>query len=192
VAVDCGIKHNILRCLVSAGCRLTAAPAHSTPDLIRGLHPDGLVVGNGPGDPAAVVETVQLLREWLGRLPILGICLGHQMLALALGAKTYKLRFGHHGANVPVLNVPAGRVEITSQNHGFAVERESLEAIGGRVTHVNLNDQSVEGFLHADRQALAVQFHPEAGPGPRDAAYLISRFVQAVKNRIPIAPAMLQ
>ncbi len=192
VAIDCGIKHNILRHLAQTGCRVTVAPAKASAAQIRDLCPDALVVGNGPGDPAAVGETIQLLRELQGTLPILGICLGHQMLALALGAKTYKLRFGHHGANVPVLNTCADRVEITSQNHGFAVDRESLERAGGTVTHVNLNDGSVEGFLHADHQALAVQFHPEASPGPHDAGYLFHRFAEAVKSKSPFAFSLLQ
>lgn len=180
VAIDCGIKYNILRHLADSGCRVTTAPADATAGQIRALRPAGLLVGNGPGDPAAVTRTVQTLHELIGTLPIFGICLGHQLLALALGAQTYKLRFGHHGTNVPVRVECSGRVEITSQNHGFAVDTHSLERVGGRVTHVNLNDGSLEGFLHVDRQVLAVQFHPEASPGPHDASYLFGRFAAAV------------
>lgn len=182
VAVDCGIKHNILRHLAELGCRVSVAPAGASAAQILEMKPDGLLVGNGPGDPAAVTETITTLRDLLGTVPVFGICLGHQLLALALGAETYKLRFGHHGANVPVLNIPAGKVEITSQNHGFAVDVPSLERIGGMVTHVNLNDQSLEGFLHADRRAFSVQFHPEASPGPHDADYLFARFADVCRG----------
>lgn len=191
VAIDCGIKHNILRRLTSAGCRVTAAPADATAEQIRALKPDGVLAGNGPGDPAAVTATIECLRSLIGTLPIFGICLGHQMLGLALGAETYKLRFGHHGANVPVLNKPAARVEITSQNHGFAVEAASLERVGGVVTHINLNDDSIEGFVHPDKNIMAVQFHPEAAPGPHDAAYLFDRFAKAVIEGTPIGGELL-
>ncbi|RMF74993.1 MAG: carbamoyl-phosphate synthase small subunit [Planctomycetota bacterium] len=191
VAIDCGIKQNILRHLVAGGCRVTVVPADTPPDAIRELHPSAVLVGNGPGDPAAVTETVATLAALIGESPILGICLGHQLLALALGASTYKLRFGHHGANVPVLNHPAGRVEITSQNHGFAVDIESLERVGGQVTHINLNDGSLEGFVHEDRRIVAVQFHPEASPGPHDAGYLFERFVDRVRSGEPICAEML-
>ncbi len=186
VALDCGIKHNILRYLAEQGCRVTVLPGDATRDQILAAKPDGLLAGNGPGDPAVVTDTISTLRSLLGKLPIFGICLGHQLLALALGAKTYKLPFGHHGINVPVLNVPANRVEITSQNHGFAVDAPSLEAVGGVVTHVNLNDQSVEGFVHNGAGVVCVQFHPEASPGPHDASYLFERFVRAVAERRPI------
>ena len=191
VALDCGIKHNILRHLADLGCTVTVAPPAVTPDRVEALDPDALLVGNGPGDPAAVETTIGLLSRLMGRRPTLGICLGHQMLGLALGADTYKLKFGHHGGNVPVLNQPADRVEITSQNHGFAVRRESLERVGATVTHVNLNDQSVEGFMHTDKQVMTVQFHPEASPGPHDAAYVFTRFVEAVENAKPMAPDLL-
>ena len=192
VALDCGIKYNILRHLVSAGCRVSVMPSNSTAAEIAALKPDGLVVGNGPGDPAAVTDAIATIRALLGQIPIFGICLGHQMLALAMGADTYKLRFGHHGANVPVMNQPAGRVEITSQNHGFAVDILSLERLGGAVTHVNLNDGSLEGFSHAKLKALAVQFHPEASPGPHDASYLFDRFVHAVETGAPIDSDLLK
>jgi carbamoyl-phosphate synthase small subunit len=191
VVIDCGIKHNILRHLAEHGCRVTVAPAGASAAEILALRPDGLVVGNGPGDPAAVTDTIAMLRGLIGTVPIFGICLGHQMLALALGAETYKLRFGHHGANLPVLNVTSGRVEITSQNHGFAVDVPSLQRVGGTVTHINLNDQSLEGFLHADKQLFSVQFHPEASPGPHDADYLFRRFVELVRERRPVTADIL-
>ena len=191
VAIDCGIKHNILRFLTEQGCRVTIAPAETSAAQIRELQPDGLLVGNGPGDPAAVTGTIETLRELLGEVPTLGICLGHQMLALALGAETYKLRFGHHGANLPVMNRPADRVEITSQNHGFAVDTASLERVGGTVTHINLNDDSLEGFIHADKQILTVQFHPEASPGPHDTGYVFKRFVAAVRSKTRVSERIL-
>jgi carbamoyl-phosphate synthase small subunit len=192
VALDCGIKHNILRHLVAGGCRVTAAPAGATAGQICELVPDALLVGNGPGDPAAVVDTIETLRALIGQYPIFGICLGHQMLALALQAETYKLRFGHHGANVPVMNFAAERVEITSQNHGFAVDIESLKRVGGIVTHVNLNDGSLEGFMHPDAQLVAVQFHPEASPGPHDAGYLFRRFAGYLRERRALDLELLQ
>jgi carbamoyl-phosphate synthase small subunit len=191
VAIDCGIKHNILRSLAAGGARVTVVPADITAGQILDLRPHGLLIGNGPGDPAAVTGTVDTLRALLGRLPMFGICLGHQLLALALGAQTYKLKFGHHGANLPVLNQPAGRIEITSQNHGFAVDAESLERVGGTVTHVNLNDGSLEGFLHRDQRVMAVQFHPEANPGPHDAAHLFRRFINAAAENRRIDAALL-
>ncbi|HNO76955.1 MAG TPA: glutamine-hydrolyzing carbamoyl-phosphate synthase small subunit [Phycisphaerae bacterium] len=191
VALDCGIKHNILRHLAELGCQVTVAPPNVSAGRVRELAPDGILVGNGPGDPAAVGTTIELLAELAGDVPILGICLGHQMLALALGAKTFKLNFGHHGGNLPVLNKPADRVEITSQNHGFAVDAASLEGVGAEITHINLNDQSVEGFIHADKQIMTVQFHPEASPGPHDAAYVFAKFVDAVRNRTPVTRQLL-
>ena len=180
VVIDCGVKHNILRHLVESGCQVTTVPAGASAEQIRELAPDGLLVGNGPGDPAAVTGTATTLRTLLGQLPIFGICLGHQLLAIALGAKTYKLRFGHHGANLPVLNRQTGRVEGTSQNHGFAVDAKSLESVGGSVTHVNLNDGTLEGFVQRDLGIMAVQYHPEASPGPHDAGYLFRQFADAV------------
>ena len=192
VAIDCGIKHNILRHLAEEGCRVTTVPAGTTATRIRELAPDGLLVGNGPGDPAAVTDTIETLRKLLGRFPIFGICLGHQLLAIALGAKTYKLRFGHHGANLPVLNRHTGRVEITSQNHGFAVDAAALERVGGTVTHVNLNDGTLEGFVHRDQGVTAVQYHPEASPGPHDAGHMFRQFAEAVSEnklfdvRVPV------
>ena len=151
---------------------------------------DGLFISNGPGDPAAVEATIATLREVLkdaGAIPTFGICLGHQLLSLALGARTYKLKFGHRGLNQPVLNLISGRVEITSQNHGFAVDPESLKAIGGEVTHINLNDQTVAGFCIPDRPIFAVQHHPEASPGPHDAGYLFDAFVAMMNDRKPLS-----
>ena len=180
VVIDCGVKHNILRHLVENGARVTTVPPSAPAGLIRELAPDGLLVSNGPGDPAAVSGTITTLQELLGCFPVFGICLGHQLLALALGATTYKLGFGHHGANLPVLHRATGLVEITSQNHGFAVDASALERLGGVVTHVNLNDGTLEGFVHEDKRIVAVQFHPEASPGPRDAAHLFASFVRSV------------
>ncbi len=191
VALDFGIKHNILRHLVELGCKVTVAPPNVSAGRVREMAPDGILVGNGPGDPAAVGTTIALLTELAGDVPTLGICLGHQMLALALGAKTFKLNFGHHGGNLPVLNKPADRVEITSQNHGFAVDGASLERVGAEITHINLNDQSVEGFVHAGKQIMTVQFHPEASPGPHDAAYIFAKFVDAVRGSTPLTRQLL-
>ncbi len=182
VAIDCGIKFNILRRLAACGCDVSLVPASASAEDIRALRPDGLLIGNGPGDPAAVQQTIDTVRALLGHCPIFGICLGHQLLALALGATTYKLPFGHHGANLPVRNELTGGVEITSQNHGFAVEIASLERAGGAVSHLNLNDGSLEGFIHRDLSIMAVQFHPEASPGPHDAGYLFERFAAQVRG----------
>lgn len=177
VALDCGIKSNILGTLARAGCAVHVLRGDAPVEAILERRPRGLLVGNGPGDPAAVAKTVDTLRSLLGRLPIFGICLGQQLLALALGASTFKLKTGHHGANHPVLNLDTHRVEITSQNHGFSVDPASLEKAGGRVTHVSLYDRSLEGFAHEELGAFAVQYHPEACPGPHDSAYLFDAFI---------------
>jgi carbamoyl-phosphate synthase small subunit len=150
------------------------------------LEPDGLLVSNGPGDPAAVKATIDTLREVAGRIPTFGICLGHQMLALALGASTFKLKFGHRGANQPVRNLLTGRVEITSQNHGFCVEADSLAGIDCEVTHVHLNDGTLAGFRHRTLPIFSVQYHPEAAPGPHDAAYLFDCFVHMMRTGAPV------
>jgi carbamoyl-phosphate synthase small subunit len=176
VAYDFGIKRNILRLLVDRGCRVTVVPATTSADEALALDPDGIFLSNGPGDPAAVTYAITAVRGLLGRLPVFGICLGHQLLGLALGCTTYKLRFGHHGGNQPVRNADTGRTEISSHNHGFAVAAEALPA-GVEVTHVNLNDGCVEGLRARDLRAFGIQYHPEAAPGPHDAAYLFDQFI---------------
>lgn len=184
VAIDCGIKHNILRNLVASGCDVTVLPYDTTPQRIRELKPDGLFISNGPGDPAAVTPTVETLRQVAGEQPTFGICLGHQLLSLALGAETYKLKFGHRGGNQPVQNIHTQKVEITSQNHGFAVDPQSLEKAGGEPTHINMNDNTLEGFRISDRPIFAVQYHPEASPGPHDARYLFDCFITMMRTGI--------
>jgi carbamoyl-phosphate synthase small subunit len=176
VAIDCGAKTNIFRNLVESGCSVQVVPASATAEEILAYEPDGLFVSNGPGDPAAVTYTIDTIRSLVGRVPIFGICLGHQLLTLALGGKTYKLKFGHRGCNQPVRNEATGKVEITSQNHGFAADAASLEAVGAVVSHVNLNDDTVEGFTHPSEAIFSVQYHPEASPGPHDATYLFDCF----------------
>lgn len=176
VVMDFGVKHNILRQLVEVGCRVTVVPAQTTAEDIMGRAPDGVVLSNGPGDPAAVTYAIATIRRLLGRLPLFGICLGHQLLGLALGGKTFKLKFGHHGANHPVKDLRTGRVAITSQNHGFAVDFETIPDTRTTLTHLNLNDQTVEGFAHAEHRILSVQYHPEASPGPHDANGLFREF----------------
>lgn len=180
VAVDFGAKRNILRCLVDAGCRVTVVPNRTSADEVRALKPDGVFLSNGPGDPAPVAYGVELARSLVGELPVFGICLGHQILSLALGASTYKLKFGHRGINQPVKNLDTGRVEITTQNHGFAVDPKSLTD-GVRVTHVHLNDDTCMGIAADDKRAFSVQFHPEAAAGPHDSRYLFERFVAAMR-----------
>ena len=182
VALDCGAKRNILRNLVQSGCHVTVLPFDVSADQILERKPDGLFVSNGPGDPAAVTQTIKTLKQLHGKLPIFGICLGHQLLSLSMGARTFKLKFGHRGGNHPVQNVLTGKVEITSQNHGFAVETDSLAAVGGEPTHLNLNDQTLEGFRHTLQPIFAVQYHPEASPGPHDAQYLFDCFIQMMQT----------
>ncbi len=185
VALDCGAKHNILRHLTERGIKVTVLPPDTPAEEILKHNPDGLFVSNGPGDPAAVDYTIKSLKQSMGKVPTFGICLGHQLLGLALGAQTYKLKFGHRGGNQPVKNLDTGRVEITSQNHGFAVDRASLESNGCIVTHINLNDNTVEGFRHKSFPLFSVQYHPEAAPGPHDAAYLFDAFVEMMKTKKP-------
>jgi carbamoyl-phosphate synthase small subunit len=175
VAIDYGVKKNILRCLVDAGCKVTVVPATTTAAQILELAPDGVFLSNGPGDPAAVGYAVETLRGLLGKKPIFGICLGHQLLAIALGGKTYKLKFGHRGANQPVKDLATGRIEITTQNHGFCVDLASLPH-GVESTHVHLNDGTSEGLAAKDLRAFSVQYHPEAAAGPHDSLYLFDRF----------------
>jgi carbamoyl-phosphate synthase small subunit len=185
VAIDCGAKHNILRHLTERGVKVTVLPPDTTAEEILKHRPDGLFVSNGPGDPAALDYAVKPIQDVLDKLPTFGICLGHQLLGRAIGAKTFKLKFGHRGGNQPVKNLDTGRVEITSQNHGFAVDQESLESHGGVVTHINLNDNTVEGFRHAKLPVFSVQYHPEASPGPHDAAYLFDAFIEMIKTKKP-------
>ncbi|NOY05158.1 MAG: glutamine-hydrolyzing carbamoyl-phosphate synthase small subunit [Chlorobi bacterium] len=175
VVVDFGVKYNILRRLRAHGMKLHVVPASASADEILALEPDGIFLSNGPGDPAAVTYAIDTIRRLVGKKPIFGICLGHQLLALALGAKTYKLKFGHRGANHPVKNLRTAVVEITSQNHGFAVDADSLPA-DLELTHVNLNDSTVEGFRHRSEPVFCVQYHPEASPGPHDSDYLFRQF----------------
>jgi carbamoyl-phosphate synthase small subunit len=184
VAVDYGIKRNILRELTGVGCRVTVVPAGTTSERIMELAPDGIFLSNGPGDPEPLIYAVSEVKKLLGKVPIFGICLGHQILGLALGGKTYKLKFGHHGGNHPVRDVSTEKVEITSQNHGFVVDPESLVKAGQNieVTHINLNDGTVEGIRHLEIPAFSVQYHPEASPGPHDAHYLFNRFVEMMEN----------
>ncbi len=191
-ALDCGMKRNILRHLVDIGCRVTIMPPTASAEQILALGADGLFVSNGPGDPAAVDYVVKLLGEVGPALPTFGICLGHQLLALALGASTFKLKFGHHGYNHPVKNLLTERVEITSQNHGFAVRQESLAGAGLEQTHVNLYDGTVEGFRHRELPLFAVQYHPEAAPGPHDAGYLFDVFRTLIEQRRPLTTAELE
>ena len=179
VALDFGAKRNILRCLVDAGCRVTGVPARTPASDILALNPDGIFLSNGPGDPAAVTYAVETIQSLLGRKPIFGICLGHQLLALALGARTYKLKFGHRGLNQPVKDLATGRVEITLQNHGFVVDVDSLKGIA-HSTHLHLNDGTSEGLSAPDANAFSVQYHPEAAAGPHDALYLFERFTAAM------------
>jgi carbamoyl-phosphate synthase small subunit len=181
VAYDFGIKHNILRLLAKRGCRITVVPAGTPASEALALDPDGIFLSNGPGDPAVVTYGIQAVRELLGKRPVFGICLGHQILGLALGGTTFKLRFGHHGGNQPVRNADTGHVEISSHNHGFAVDETSLPA-GVEVTHTNLNDGCVEGLRARDLRAFSVQYHPEAAPGPHDAAYLFDQFMAMMQN----------
>jgi carbamoyl-phosphate synthase small subunit len=181
VAYDTGIKRNILRMMTDRGLRVTVVPAHTPASEVLAMNPAGVFLSNGPGDPAAVTGMIENTRQLLGKVPIFGICLGHQILALALGGKTEKMRFGHRGGNQPVKNLLTGVVEISSHNHGFAVTPDS-DLGGAEVTHINLNDNTIEGLRHVELGAFSVQYHPEASPGPHDSLYLFDEFVGRVKD----------
>ncbi|HEV2341727.1 MAG TPA: glutamine-hydrolyzing carbamoyl-phosphate synthase small subunit [Candidatus Acidoferrales bacterium] len=176
VAYDFGIKQNILRQLVEHGCDVTVVPARTSAEDVLAMKPSGVFLSNGPGDPEPITFAVENIRKLVGRVPIFGICLGHQLCGLALGGRTYKLKFGHHGSNHPVKNLLTGKVEITAQNHGFAVDPESLPSSDVEITHVNLNDHTIEGMRHKSLPLFSVQYHPEASPGPHDARYLFEQF----------------
>jgi len=186
-AYDYGIKRNILRRLVSYGCRVTVLPAAFPAEKALELQPDGIFLSNGPGDPAAVRVAITTIKTLLGKKPIFGICLGHQLLAHALGGKTYKLKFGHRGGNHPVKNLLTGKIEITSQNHGFAVDPQSLDPKSIEITHTNLYDGTNEGFRHRDLPIFSVQYHPEASPGPHDSDYLFSDFLTMMRTGAPLS-----
>ena len=182
VVMDFGVKHNILRKLAALGARVTVFPAMATAREVLACKPDGVVLSNGPGDPAAVTYAVQTIRGLMGHVPMLGICLGHQLLGLAFGGETFKLKFGHHGANHPVKDLATNKVEITTQNHNFAVRLESIPGREAEQTHVNLNDGTVEGMRHATLPIFSLQYHPEAAPGPHDAQYLFARFFDLLEG----------
>jgi len=182
VVVDCGVKFNILRELVNNGCEVIVVPAKIAPDQILEMKPDGILLSNGPGDPAGVPYVVNNIKALIGKLPVFGICLGHQMLGLVFGGKTYKLKFGHHGANHPVKDLRTGKISITVQNHGFCVDIDSLNKKDIEITHINLNDNTLEGMRHKNLPIFSVQFHPEASAGPHDAGYLFREFVEMMEQ----------
>jgi len=183
LAYDYGIKQNILRLLRSNGCSVEVVPGKTPAEKVLAKKPDGVFLSNGPGDPAPVSYAIENVRKLLGKVPIFGICLGHQILSLALGGKTYKLKFGHHGANHPVKNLDTGQIEITSQNHGFCADLDSFKGLDVESTHLNLNDQTSEGIRSKKLKAFSVQYHPEAGPGPHDSRYLFKQFLELMDKR---------
>jgi carbamoyl-phosphate synthase small subunit len=182
VAYDFGIKQNILRILVDSHCDVHVVPARTPTEDVLAMNPDGVFLSNGPGDPEPITYGVENIRKLLGRVPVFGICLGHQLCGLALGGRTYKLKFGHHGSNHPVKNMRTGHIEITAQNHGFAVDPDSLPASDVEITHVNLNDYTNEGMRHRSLPLFSVQYHPEASPGPHDSHYLFARFTEMMSE----------
>lgn len=181
-AIDCGMKANILRSLLARNCRITVFPYDTKVDDVLKVKPDGLFLSNGPGNPADVSEVIELVKQIKGKLPIFGICLGHQIISLAYGAKTYKLKFGHHGGNHPVKNLKDDKVEITSQNHNYAVDAESLNDTSLKITHVNLLDGTVEGVENEKDNVFSVQYHPESAPGPEDSSYLFDKFLANIRR----------
>ena len=185
VALDCGVKFNILRKLAARDMKVLVVPAFTDAAAIKKLNPDGLFMSNGPGDPEPVTYVVDTVKELMGKLPIFGICLGHQMIGQALGGKTFKLKFGHRGANQPVMDLATTKVEITSQNHGFCVDHESIVDPDVVMTHINLNDRTLEGLSHKKIPIFCVQYHPEASPGPHDADYLFDRFIKMIDSGLP-------
>ena len=183
VAIDCGIKLNIVRSLNARGCNVTVMPYNTPADEVIKCKPDGIFLSNGPGDPEDVTPVIELVRALRGRYPIFGICLGHQIISLAAGAETYKLKFGHRGGNHPVKNLETGKIEITSQNHSYAVREESLAGTGLAVTHINILDNTVEGVRDEGGKMFSVQYHPESAPGPQDSAYLFDRFITLMEGK---------
>lgn len=183
VAIDCGIKYNIIRSLNNRNCNVTVVPYNTSIKDILAFQPDGIFLSNGPGDPTDVPEVIEIVKQLHGKLPIFGICLGHQIISLAYGAKTYKLKFGHRGGNHPVKNLETGKLEITSQNHSYAVDANSLEGTGLTTTHINILDNTIEGVECAQDRIFSVQYHPESAPGPQDSAYLFDKFINLMKNK---------
>ena len=183
IAIDCGIKYNIIRHLNQKGCNVTVVPFDTKAEEIMAFQPDGLFLSNGPGDPENVQSVIEVVRELRGKLPIFGICLGHQLISLAYGAETYKLKFGHRGGNHPVKNLLTDKVEITSQNHSYAVRNESLKDTGLEATHINILDNTVEGVQSVKDKVFSVQYHPESAPGPQDSSYLFDRFIEMMEQK---------
>jgi carbamoyl-phosphate synthase small subunit len=183
VALDCGLKFNIAKSLARRGCNVTVVPVHTTPEEIKAMNPDGILLSNGPGDPEPITYAVEMIKHLIPDYPIFGICLGHQLLGLAFGGKTFKLKFGHRGANHPVKHLPTGKVEITAQNHGFCVDIDSIKDPDVEITHINLNDQTLEGMRHRRLPVFSVQYHPEGSPGPHDASYLFDEFIGYMERR---------
>ena len=182
VAIDCGIKMNIVRMLNKKGCNVTVVPYHTTAEEILNMRPDGLFLSNGPGNPEDVTPVIEVVKALKGKLPIFGICLGHQMISLALGAKTFKMKFGHRGGNHPVMNLETGKIEITSQNHSYAVSVDSLEGTELTLTHKNLLDNTAEGVESKENKLYSVQYHPESAPGPQDSTYLFDKFIDLMRE----------